>query len=421
MTWPWLTRLADRDARCATGARSRWRARRRAGCRCSCRSRRPSRRWTTRPAVGGADRRAGRDGDVDARRGRHSQRAARRTATMIGPLTGQIRPPEPCWIGPRRRRRSRAQAGPGPRPARAGASATSSSSAWRSVARAGQQLRLGRARAPRSASRRSTSWPLTRGDLRRPRPRSPRRPSPRASRACRAARRWRSRPPSRPARRPMMRASCVGDALHELGALEQVGEAVGLEHDGDDVGRVGLVELDEPLGERARASASRARSRASRSALAPQVLLDLGELRALGRPGRLEADLLALELRDVGLQGVDPVRVNALTLGGQHALAALAAGRSARACDRSCSGSSSALWPLEPSGSTAQRASGSAATRTRRLSRRPMRRAMLGALRRRYQRSAPRYGACNESCRMQGFSANARRAGHVICPWCLRG
>ena len=36
------------------------------------------------------------------------------------------------------------------------------------------------------------------------------------------------------------------------------------EHDGDDVGLVGLVELDEAVGERDRASASRARSRARR-------------------------------------------------------------------------------------------------------------------------------------------------------------
>src|SRR5829696_6338723 len=52
------------------------------------------------------------------------------------------------------------------------------------------------------------------------------------------------------------------DALHELGALEQVGEAVGLEDHGDDVGLVGLVELDEPVASAARASASRSRSRA---------------------------------------------------------------------------------------------------------------------------------------------------------------
>ena len=88
-------------------------------------------------------------------------------------------------------------------------------------------------------------------------------------------------------------------------------------------------------------------------------------------------------------------------LRGQHALAALVLlDLRAAAIDLLAAGS---LWPLEPSGSTAHRASGMAATRSRRLSRRPMRRAMLGALRPGTSDSAPRYGACNESCRMQGF------------------
>ena len=39
----------------------------------------------------------------------------------------------------------------------------------------------------------------------------------------------------------------LGDALHELAALEQVGEALGGHDHGDDVGLVGLVELDEAL------------------------------------------------------------------------------------------------------------------------------------------------------------------------------
>ena len=34
-----------------------------------------------------------------------------------------------------------------------------------------------------------------------------------------------------------------------------------------------------------------------------------------------------------------------------------------------------------------------------------MRRAMLGALRVQDQRNVPAYGACNESCKMQGFYA----------------
>ena len=74
----------------------------------------------------------------------------------------------------------------------------------------------------------------------------------------------------------------VGDALHELGALEQVGEAVGLEHDGHDVGLVGLVELDETAGERdPRLGEPRAQPREA-DALLAQLLLDARELRALG-------------------------------------------------------------------------------------------------------------------------------------------
>ena len=42
----------------------------------------------------------------------------------------------------------------------------------------------------------------------------------------------------------------LGDAAHEVAALEQVGEAVGVEDHVDDVGHVGLVELDEALRER---------------------------------------------------------------------------------------------------------------------------------------------------------------------------
>ena len=45
-------------------------------------------------------------------------------------------------------------------------------------------------------------------------------------------------------------AVLVGDPLQELGALQQVGEAVGLEDHGERVGLVGLVELDQPVGQR---------------------------------------------------------------------------------------------------------------------------------------------------------------------------
>ena len=42
----------------------------------------------------------------------------------------------------------------------------------------------------------------------------------------------------------------VGDPLHERGPLEEVVEPFGFEHDGDDVGRVLLVALHQPLGQR---------------------------------------------------------------------------------------------------------------------------------------------------------------------------
>ena len=93
--------------------------------------------------------------------------------------------------------------------------------------------------------------------------------------------------------------------LEELGALEQVGEAVGLEHDGHHVGRVLLVHLHEPVGElHARLRQPPAQPREAQ-ALAPQVLLDLRELGALGVEVGLEPHLLGLQHRDVGLQAAD--------------------------------------------------------------------------------------------------------------------
>ena len=65
--------------------------------------------------------------------------------------------------------------------------------------------------------------------------------------------------------------------------VEQVGEAVGLEHDGDDVRRVGLVELDQALGERRAATQQPAAQpgRAGRARGAACAWMR-GELGALG-------------------------------------------------------------------------------------------------------------------------------------------
>ena len=71
----------------------------------------------------------------------------------------------------------------------------------------------------------------------------------------------------------MMLLVLLGHALHELAALEQLGEALGGHDHGDDVGLVGLVELDEPLGER-RAGLGEAGAQAHEAAaLGAQVAL----------------------------------------------------------------------------------------------------------------------------------------------------
>ena len=114
-----------------------------------------------------------------------------------------------------------------------------------------------------------------------------------------------------------------GHALHELGPLEQVGEAVGLEHDGHDVGLVGLVELDEPPGERDLGLRQPRPQLGEPQARAPQLLLDPGELLALRGEVGLEPHLLGLQHGDVALQGADPLADGA-DVGRQHALLAAA-------------------------------------------------------------------------------------------------
>ena len=115
----------------------------------------------------------------------------------------------------------------------------------------------------------------------------------------------------------------LGHALHELAALEQLGEALGGHDHRDDVGRVGLVELDEALGER-RAGLRQAGAQAHEApALGAQVALGLEQLVALGVEVGLGVGLLALQRADAALQAPDALRVGA-DLRGQQALGALA-------------------------------------------------------------------------------------------------
>ena len=86
--------------------------------------------------------------------------------------------------------------------------------------------------------------------------------------------------------RSMIRPSWLGDALHELRPLEQVGEAVGLEDHRDHVGLVGLVERDEPVAEhRPRLGELRAQL-GEPDPLAPQPVLQLLRAPRAWRRGR---------------------------------------------------------------------------------------------------------------------------------------
>ncbi len=201
----------------------------------------------------------------------------------------------------------------------------------------------------------------------------------------------------------------VGDALQELGALEQVGEAVGLEHDRDDVGLVGLVHLDQAIGEQHAGLGEALTEPRELQPLPPQVLLDLRELGALGVEAGLQPHLLGLEHRDVGLQVADPAADGA-DVGRQDALTALVlldlravaldlALDLLRAVTRGderegCPQRERQYRHREQEAESSTHAAGHA--------RRPP-----GSG---YQRSTPRYGACKESCNVQGFSAGARRA-----------
>ena len=159
-------------------------------------------------------------------------------------------------------------------------------------------------------------------------------------------------------------------------ALEQVGEAVGLEDHGDDVGLVGLVELDEPRRRaRARDSASRARSRVEPARSRAQLVLELLRARRAWRRGRSASRAWRRRQRvDVALQRVDALRV-ARDVGRQDPLAAPSAPADlATACARSSAGAAERL-ARPTSRRAATEPAGRAAGRERR---REQRRAQAG-------------------------------------------
>ena len=130
---------------------------------------------------------------------------------------------------------------------------------------------------------------------------------------------WSSRLVAQPAHAVGDLAVLVRDAVEELGALEQVAEAVGGEDHGERVGRVGLVDLHEPGGQ----------DPARRDELAAQPLEPVArrlqpvahgeQLRLLLVEAVLHADEAALGGADLALDRVD-ARVEALDGRAEHAL-----------------------------------------------------------------------------------------------------
>ena len=101
----------------------------------------------------------------------------------------------------------------------------------------------------------------------------------------------------------------LGDALHELRPLKQIGEPVGLQDDGHEVGLVGLVEVDEPLGQRDPRLGQTRPQADDPGALGAKVGLDRRELRAPAAELALDRRLARAQLRDVALQHADPARI----------------------------------------------------------------------------------------------------------------
>ncbi len=116
-------------------------------------------------------------------------------------------------------------------------------------------------------------------------------------------------------------AVLLADPLQVRAVLQQLREAVGVEHDADHVGLVGLVDLDEAGGQRsARAGQPRSQSRQAGAHVA-QVLLGGRQLAALGVELDLDLVLSALERVDAALERVDSPRQRA-DVTGEHARSA---------------------------------------------------------------------------------------------------
>jgi hypothetical protein len=119
-------------------------------------------------------------------------------------------------------------------------------------------------------------------------------------------------------------AVLVVDPGEELLALEQVGEALGVQHHADQVRAVRRIELDQPVGQGAAGDGQpRAQAHQPR-ALGAQGRLGGDELGALAVEVGLQPRLAGAQSRDPALEPADPARVRR-DLRGQDALGALLA------------------------------------------------------------------------------------------------
>ena len=114
-------------------------------------------------------------------------------------------------------------------------------------------------------------------------------------------------------------AVLVGDAVEELGALEQVAEAVGGEDHGERVGRVGLVDLHEPGRQHPARRDELAAQPLEPVARCLQAVADGEQLRLLLVEAALHAGQAPLGGRNLALDRVD-ARVEALDGRAEHAL-----------------------------------------------------------------------------------------------------